>query len=105
MRDEEDGLVAGRVEDVVHERAGRRRVEVRGRLVEQEYGRAGEEGARKHEPLALAARERGPLLPHLRAQARRKRGDPLGEPCPLERGPELGVLGPRAREAQVLPDR
>lgn len=65
---------------------------------------AGEEGAREHQTLALPAGEHRPLLPHLRVHALGERRDPLREPRTLERGPQLGLLGRRAREAQVLAD-
>ena len=87
VRDQEDGAVAGRVEHVVHERLGRRRVEVRRRLVEHEHGRVGEQGAREREALALAAREPRPVLADERVEAVGERRDPLAEPRAPERRP------------------
>ena len=80
MRDQEDGAVAGRVEDVGDERLGRVRVEVRRRLVEEEHRRVREQRPRDDEPLALAAGEPPSLLADERVQPVRERRDPVGEP-------------------------
>ena len=75
--DEQHGLLGRRVQDVLHQRLRGGRVEVGGRLVEQQNRSACEEGACEHEPLSLAAGEHRPLLPDLRVQAGRERGHPL----------------------------
>ena len=96
----------GRVEHVAHQPLGRLRVEVRGRLVEHQHGRAGEQRARQHEPLALAAGHARALLADERVEPGRERGDPVGQSA---RG--RGRLAARRRSAsgrasqQVRADR
>src|SRR6478672_10936395 len=64
VRDEEDGAIGGRVEHVVDQPLGGTRVEVRGRLVENEHGRIRDKRARDDEALPLSARELASLLAH-----------------------------------------
>ncbi len=105
MRDQEDGAVAGRVEDVGDERLRRVRVEVRRRLVEEEHRRVREKGSRDDEPLPLAAGEPPSLLPHERVQPLRKRLDPVGEPRTPQGVDELVVGRIGSAELEVLADR
>ena len=78
---------------------------MRGRLVQEEHGRVGEQRAGEHQALALAAGELRPLLADERVEPVGERGDPVAEPRAAERSSELGVgrLGPR--EPEVLADR
>ena len=74
MRDEEDGAVAGCVEHVVDEALRALRVEMRRRLVEHEHRSVGEERAREHQALALAAGEAASRLADDGVEPLRKRG-------------------------------
>ena len=89
MRDQENGATARLGEYVAHERLGGVGVEMRGRLVEHEDGRVGEEGARDDEALTLAPRQLSPLLPDERVETGGERADPLVEARAAERGDEL----------------
>ena len=55
--DEERSVSFGHGKQVGHERVGGRRLEVLGRLVEQEDREPGKQGAGHRDPLALATRE------------------------------------------------
>ena len=76
-----------------------RRVEVRGRLVEHEHRRVGEQRAREHEPLALAAGELAALLADERVEAVGQRARPSrASRARRSASLELGVGRVRARE-------
>ena len=105
MRDQEDRAAVGGVEDVGDERLGRLAVEMRGRLVEDEHRRIGEERPRDDEALALAAGELRSLLPDERVEAVRERLDPVVEPRTAQRVEELAVGRVGSGEPQVLADR
>jgi hypothetical protein len=66
--DQQHGALARRGEDIVHEPLRGLDVEVRGRLVEDQDRRAGEQGARDSEALALAARQLRSGLAHVRLE-------------------------------------
>ena len=103
VRDQEHGPARGRVEHVVDQRLRGLRVEVRGRLVEEEHRRVGEQRARERQPLSLTAREPPAVLADERVEPVRQRLDPVVEPRPAERLLEL-VVG-RAAAARAAGSR
>ena len=64
------------------------------RLVQHEHGRIGEQGARQHEPLALAAGELTAFLADERVEALRELLDPVEESALPQRLQELVVAPP-----------
>jgi len=104
VSDQKDGAVARGVEHVRDERLRRVRVEVRRRLVEDQYGRVREKGSCDDESLPLAAGEPPSLFPHERVQPLRKRLDPVGEPRTPQCVDELVVGCIRSAELEVLAD-
>ena len=70
MRHDQHRPVAPEPLDGVADEGLARRVEMRGRLVEDDQARTGEERASQGDPLALAAAEPGPVLPDRRLVAR-----------------------------------
>src|SRR5215471_11303608 len=103
--DEEHRAVSRLVEHIVHETLGRRRVEVRGGLVEDEHRCVREQRARDDEALALTARELPPLLADERVQALGETAGPVEDPRPSQRVLDLVIARTIAPEADVLTDR
>ena len=83
---------------------GGRLVEVRGRLVEDEDGRVGEQRAGERDPLALTAGQLRSLLPHHRRRAVGQRRDPVREAGAAQRETDLRLGRRRAGQAHVLVD-
>ena len=80
MGDEQRRAALGELEEVGRQGVGRGRVEVLGRLVEDENGELGQQGAGQRDALALTARETGPARPDPGGQTR-------GQPCHQSRRP------------------
>src|SRR5205823_9805761 len=104
MRDQHDAAVARSVEDVRDQLLGRRRVEVRGGLVEDEHRSVCQQRAGQGDALALAAGELPPLLADERVETFRQRLDPLADSCRRERLLELAVARTGPADAKVLAD-
>ena len=83
---------------------GGRRIEVRGRLVEHEHRRLGEQRAGEHDPLALATRELPALLADERVEAVREAQHPVQDACRAEGSRQVVVGCLRPREPEVVAD-
>ena len=105
MRDEEHRSLLGGAEDIVHEGLGGRRVEVGGRLVQDQHGRVREQCTGQNDALTLTARELRALLAHAGVDPVRKAGDPLRQADALEHIVKLILGRSGACETQVLADR
>src|SRR5262245_48924656 len=79
VRDEEYATIPGGSERVAHERLRRRRVEMRGRLVQDQDRGIREQRPRDRQPLALTAREPVAFLADRRVQPLGQRVDPVVE--------------------------
>ena len=102
---EQHRAVAGRGEARRRRALGRRRVEVRGRLVEHEHRRVREQRAGEDEALALAARELAALLADERVEPSGSAADPVEDPRPPECAARVSSSRRlRASEADVLAD-
>ena len=75
------------------------------RLVEQQYGRVGDQGARETDALTLPAGQPLPGLPHRRVVALRAVDDGVVNAGPLGRGDDLLVIVRRAGQRDVVADR
>src|SRR5215471_5387017 len=75
------------------------------RLVEDEHGRVGKQGAGDNESLALAARELAAFLADERVEAVRETGDEVPEASAAEHVLDLGVARVRSGETDVLANR
>jgi hypothetical protein len=80
----------------------RLRVQGRGRLVQDEHGRATHQGAGQRDPLALPARQPGAALPRRRLIALGQAGNELVDPGRARRRLDFGVAGLRAAQAYVV---
>jgi hypothetical protein len=91
--DDEQRALVGHLVDRGAERALVARVKVRGRLVEQQQRRAGEQRARDRDALALTARHHVPVLADLGVQPLGQPPDELAEVGQLDRSLDRGVVG------------
>ena len=80
----------------------RQQVEVRGRLVEHEHPRVGQERPRQRDQLALARGQRLAALVHDRVEAVGHPLDDVGEADGVDGLPDLVVGGVRAGEGDVV---
>ena len=82
----------------------RLRIEVRGRLVEHEHRRLGEERAREHDPLALAARKLPSLLADERVEAVREALHPVEDARRAQGARQVVVARIGPGEPEVVAD-
>ena len=78
------------------------RVEVGGRLVEEDKGTAGHDDAGQRQPRPLTGRQPGTVLAQRRVDAERQGGDRVAEADSLERPPELLVVGAGPADPDVV---
>src|ERR1017187_4670823 len=90
--DVEEAGTGGGGQDVMDKPFGGRLVEARGRLVEDEHRRPGQEGAGQGQALALATRELRSLFADRRVEAAWQRVDPRAELCRPGGGGDLPVV-------------
>ena len=97
MSDEQDGAVRRRVENIEDQSLHRRRVEMRGRLVEHEHRRGGEERPGDDQALPLPAGELAALVADERIPAVREAAYPVQDARLPKRVLDLVVRSVRAR--------
>src|ERR1035437_6967067 len=90
--DVEEAGTGGGGQDVMDKPFGGRLVEARGRLIEDEHRRPGQEGAGQGQALALATRELRSLFADRRVEAAWQRVDPRAELCRPGGGGDLPVV-------------
>ena len=100
--DEEGRAALGEGEQVGGEGVGGRGVEVLGRLVEDEDGEVGQEGAGHADALALPAREAGTRRSDPGGQAGGQPGEPVAQADPGQHVHQLVVVGRAPAHPQVL---
>ena len=104
MRDHDDGPVAGQLDEGVGHDVLGERVEVGGRLVEQDPGPVAEHDPGEGEAGPLAGGERRAVLGERGGEPSRELPDALFQGDPAEHLPDGGVVGVGGAEAHVVGD-
>ena len=102
MGHEDQRATVGDAKQVGGECVGSRRVEMLGRLVEQEHREIGQQSAGHRQTLALAARKPGPVCAHLGGQTIGQFAEPCAQPDPVDNAAQLLVGGVTLSDPEVL---
>ena len=102
MRDEKRCAAFRRAQEVGGQRVCGRRVEMLGRLVENQNGKVGEQRAGHRNPLSLPAREDRAVHSHGCLELGGQALDPAAQAHQVEHPPQLLVCGMTACEQEVL---
>ena len=105
VRDHERRAALHQVREALLDQRLRLGVEARGRLVEDQDARVGEDGARDRHALALAARELDPALAHDRVVAVRERSANSSTRAMRQAARTCSSVASGPREGDVLADR
>ncbi len=92
MGDQDQRTVIGGVQEIVHHRLGRHRIETGDRLVEDQHGELDEEGTGERQAAALPTGDRLPTLTDIGLETVREGVDPRPQSHSVDHGSNL-VLG------------